>query len=98
MTKVLDFSKAQDLATPSAFERDPSLVWEFYHYRREVTCGFQSVVNIFFFLKVMLSKSPNPAHLAIAECAERLKAEGRRLRVITQVQEAVNQPDILRPS
>ena len=37
------------------------------------------------FTKVMLSKSPNPAHLAIAECAERLKAEGRRLRVITQV-------------
>ena len=33
----------------------------------------------------MLSKSPNPAHLAIAECAERLKGEGRRLRVITQV-------------
>ena len=33
----------------------------------------------------MLSKSPNPAHLAIAECAERLEAEGRRVRVITQV-------------
>merc|ERR1719260_102185 len=45
---------AQDLATPEAFSRDPSLVWEFYHYRREV----------------MLSKSPNPAHLAIAECAD----------------------------
>jgi len=60
--------QAQDLATPGAFYRDPSLVWEFYHYRREV----------------MLSKSPNPAHLAIAECAERLKGEGRRLRVITQ--------------
>jgi len=60
--------QAQDLASPEAFERDPSLVWEFYHYRREV----------------MLSKSPNPAHLAIAECAERLKAEGRRMRVITQ--------------
>ena len=70
------FLKAQDLATPGAFNRDPSLVWEFYHYRREV----------------MLSKSPNPAHLAIAECAERLKAEGRRLRVITQVKkQRVNQ-------
>merc|ERR1712109_211112 len=34
--------------------------------------------------EVMLSKSPNPAHLAIAECAERLKGEGRRLRVIAQ--------------
>lgn len=26
---------AQDLATPSAFRSNPSLVWEFYHYRRE---------------------------------------------------------------
>ena len=26
----------QDLATPGAFRKDPSLVWEFYHYRREV--------------------------------------------------------------
>jgi NAD-dependent SIR2 family protein deacetylase len=28
--------KSQDLATPGAFRRDPSLVWEFYHYRREL--------------------------------------------------------------
>lgn len=28
--------KAQDLATPSAFRSNPSLVWEFYHHRREV--------------------------------------------------------------
>ncbi|CAF3999846.1 unnamed protein product [Rotaria sp. Silwood1] len=27
---------ATDLATPSAFARSPSLVWEFYHYRREL--------------------------------------------------------------
>ncbi len=26
---------ATDLATPSAFRSNPSLVWEFYHYRRE---------------------------------------------------------------
>ena len=38
---------AQDLATPYAFRRDPSLVWEFYHYRREV----------------MREKHPNPAHI-----------------------------------
>lgn len=59
---------AQDLATPEAFSRDPSLVWEFYHYRREV----------------MLSKSPNPAHTAIAACEDRLAGEGRRVVVITQ--------------
>ena len=37
----------QDLATPEAFHVNPSLVWEFYHYRREV----------------MISKNPNPVSL-----------------------------------
>ncbi|XP_041376312.1 NAD-dependent protein deacylase sirtuin-5, mitochondrial-like isoform X2 [Gigantopelta aegis] len=60
--------KAQDLATPGAFEANPSLVWEFYHYRREV----------------MLTKEPNKAHLAIAECEKRLAAQNRRVMVITQ--------------
>lgn len=60
--------QAQDLATPEAFMRDPSLVWEFYHYRREV----------------MLSKNPNPAHAAIAEVEARFSAEGKRVVVITQ--------------
>lgn len=59
---------AQDLATPEAFARNPSLVWEFYHYRREV----------------MASKHPNPAHKAIAECEERLKPQKRDVTVITQ--------------
>jgi NAD+-dependent protein deacetylase sirtuin 5 len=26
---------AMSLATPEAFAQDPSLVWQFYHYRRE---------------------------------------------------------------
>lgn len=60
--------QAQDLATPEAFSRNPSRVWEFYHYRREV----------------MLTKNPNPAHLAIAECEERLSRQGRQVTVITQ--------------
>jgi len=59
---------APDLASPNAFARDPSLVWEFYHYRREV----------------MASKRPNAAHTAIAEFEHRLAAEGRRVAVITQ--------------
>ena len=37
-------STLQDLASPQAFRMNPSLVWEFYHYRREV----------------MRSKDPNP--------------------------------------
>ncbi|XP_007245376.3 NAD-dependent protein deacylase sirtuin-5, mitochondrial [Astyanax mexicanus] len=60
--------QAQDLATPGAFSRDPSLVWEFYHYRREV----------------MSSKEPNAAHMAIAECEARLSQQGRSVVVITQ--------------
>ncbi|CAL9695503.1 unnamed protein product [Knipowitschia caucasica] len=60
--------QAQELATPKAFSRNPSRVWEFYHYRREV----------------MLTKAPNPAHLAIAECEERLRKQGREVTVITQ--------------
>lgn len=58
----------QDLATPEAFSRTPSRVWEFYHYRREMTLG----------------KRPNAAHLAIAECEARLKKQGRSVVVITQ--------------
>uniref|UniRef100_A0A665WVF2 NAD-dependent protein deacylase sirtuin-5, mitochondrial n=3 Tax=Echeneis naucrates TaxID=173247 RepID=A0A665WVF2_ECHNA len=60
--------QAQELATPEAFSRNPSRVWEFYHYRREV----------------MLTKNPNPAHLAIAECENRLSKQGCAVTVITQ--------------
>ncbi|KAF8075820.1 DHS-like NAD/FAD-binding domain-containing protein [Lyophyllum atratum] len=41
---------AMSLATPDSFRRDPSLVWQFYHYRREAA------------LKAM----PNRAHYALA--------------------------------
>lgn len=60
--------RAPDLASPYAFAENPSLVWEFYHYRREV----------------MATKSPNQAHIAIAECEKRLKKQNRRVVVITQ--------------
>ncbi|XP_030606837.1 NAD-dependent protein deacylase sirtuin-5, mitochondrial-like isoform X1 [Archocentrus centrarchus] len=59
---------SQDLATPEAFSRDPSRVWEFYHYRREL----------------VLNKKPSAVHLAIAECEARLKKQGRSVVVITQ--------------
>ena len=60
--------QAQQLATPESFEDNPSLVWEFYSYRREV----------------MQSKNPNPAHLAIAQLEKRLKPQGRSVVVVTQ--------------
>ncbi|GIY53293.1 NAD-dependent protein deacylase sirtuin-5, mitochondrial, partial [Caerostris darwini] len=57
-----------DIATPGAFLANPSLVWEFYSYRRDL----------------VLSKKPNPAHHALAKAEEKLASEGRRLVVITQ--------------
>ncbi|KII84790.1 hypothetical protein PLICRDRAFT_94934 [Plicaturopsis crispa FD-325 SS-3] len=50
--------KKQDpkkLATLDAFKRDPSLVWQFYHYRRELC----------------LRAQPNAAHRALAELSIR---------------------------
>ena len=43
--------KPEDLATPSAFERNPKLVWEWYEFRR----------------KKIQSVKPNLAHLALAQ-------------------------------
>ena len=42
--------RAEDLATPAAFRRDPGLVWEWYDWRRRLIATCQ----------------PNPAHHAIA--------------------------------
>ncbi|KAF4516221.1 hypothetical protein B566_EDAN000461 [Ephemera danica] len=48
--------RAEDLATPEAFERDPGLVWEWYNWRREL----------------IATKQPNEAHLAIAALESRI--------------------------
>lgn len=45
--------RAEDLATPQAFRRDPRLVWEWYAWRRALIADC----------------APNPAHLALAELA-----------------------------
>ncbi|MHA2168064.1 MAG: Sir2 family NAD-dependent protein deacetylase, partial [Candidatus Hodarchaeales archaeon] len=42
---------AQDLATSSAFSRNPSLVWEWYHWR----------------INLIQKAQPNRAHLLLAE-------------------------------
>ncbi|MEK7762122.1 MAG: Sir2 family NAD-dependent protein deacetylase, partial [Nitrospirota bacterium] len=47
--------RAEDLATPEAFERDPQLVWEWYNWRREL----------------IATKQPNPAHIALVELEHR---------------------------
>jgi NAD-dependent deacetylase len=49
--------RAEDLATPDAFARDPRLVWEWYNWRREL----------------IASKVPNPAHQALADLEGRVE-------------------------
>jgi NAD-dependent deacetylase len=56
--------RAEDLATPEAFTRDPRLVWDWYNWRREV----------------IATKSPNPAHYALADLEQRVD----RFWLITQ--------------
>ncbi|CAF1451623.1 unnamed protein product [Adineta steineri] len=60
--------QATDLATPEAFERSPSLVWEFYQYRREL----------------MRTKEPNKGHFALAEAEKRFESEEKRFVLVTQ--------------
>ncbi|MEW5914089.1 MAG: NAD-dependent deacylase [Thermodesulfobacteriota bacterium] len=47
--------RAEDLATPQAFSRDPALVWRWYNWRRGLMAQCQ----------------PNPAHLALVELENR---------------------------
>jgi NAD-dependent deacetylase len=49
--------RAEDLASPSAFARDPRLVWEWYNWRREL----------------IAAKRPNAAHVALAELERRVE-------------------------
>ena len=60
--------RAEDLATPQAFERDPHLVWEWYNWRREL----------------IATKRPNAAHAALVELERRLESRRGTFRLITQ--------------
>lgn len=60
--------RAEDLATPQAFDRDPHLVWEWYNWRREL----------------IATKHPNAAHDALVELERRLETRTGRFRLITQ--------------
>jgi len=50
--------RPEQLATPQAFEKDPELVWDWYHWRRNT----------------VREASPNPAHYAIAELERKIPA------------------------
>ncbi|KAM0737350.1 NAD-dependent protein deacylase [Formica fusca] len=60
--------QAPSLATPEAFTANPSLVWEFYEYRRQLVSKVK----------------PNKAHEAVAEFQKRKIAEGKNVSIVTQ--------------
>eukprot|EP00755_Sulcionema_specki_P035026 Sspe_Gene.104110::Locus_79995_Transcript_1_1_Confidence_1.000_Length_1407::g.104110::m.104110/K11415/SIRT5, SIR2L5; NAD-dependent deacetylase sirtuin 5 len=66
---------AMDLVTPEAFEKDPALVWQFHHNRREVAGRCL----------------PNPGHFALAELEERLVGEGKDFTLLTQNVDGLHQ-------
>lgn len=51
--------RAEDLATPGAFARDPVLVWEWYEWRRGLVAGCE----------------PNPAHYAVTCLEEQARGD-----------------------
>jgi len=60
--------RAEELATPQAFARDPRLVWEWYDWRR----GLIAAVR------------PNPGHHALARLERDAERRGGRFTLITQ--------------
>lgn len=60
--------RAEDLATPTAFERDPKLVWSWYQWRRQL----------------VHEKKPNPAHLALAEWQQAADKNKQNVTLVTQ--------------
>lgn len=60
--------RAEDLATPTAFVRDPKLVWSWYQWRRQL----------------VHDKAPNPAHYALAKWQQMSKANHQSVTLITQ--------------
>lgn len=59
---------AEDLATPDAFARDPKLVWSWYQWRRQLVAD----------------KTPNPAHIALAQWQQHAANNHQQLTLITQ--------------
>lgn len=60
--------RVEDVATPQAFARNPQLVQGFYNARR----------------RQLAEVRPNAAHHALADCARRMRGEGRRMWLVTQ--------------
>lgn len=60
--------RAEEVATPEAWARDPEMVWRFYQLRRAL----------------LREVEPNPAHLALARLETELEAAGHSFTLISQ--------------
>ncbi|XP_012277752.1 NAD-dependent protein deacylase sirtuin-5, mitochondrial isoform X2 [Orussus abietinus] len=67
--------RAESLATPEAFAANPSLVWQFYEYRRDLVSKVK----------------PNKAHEALAAFEDRFLREGKKITVLTQNVDGLHQ-------
>lgn len=71
--------KAEDLATPEAFERDPVTVWEWYAYRRELVADAQ----------------PNAGHIALATMAKHAPQLTLVTQNVDSLHQKAGSPDVL---
>ncbi len=72
--------RAEELATPEAFRRNPCLVWEFYAWRRERVAGCR----------------PNPAHEVLARWSRRLPGFTLVTQNVDGLHEAAGTRELLR--
>jgi NAD-dependent deacetylase len=72
--------RPEDLATPSAFERDPTLVWEWYDWRRQLVARCR----------------PSAAHRVLAAWAEGLPAFTLITQNVDGLHEAAGSTSVLR--
>ncbi|CAI5982717.1 unnamed protein product [Closterium sp. NIES-64] len=84
---------ATELATPQAFAADPSLVWEFYHYRRccppaayhHYSHFLPSATTAGSCLKSVVARcTPNAGHEALVQLEFRCQREGKAFTLLTQ--------------
>ncbi|MGM8898877.1 MULTISPECIES: SIR2 family NAD-dependent protein deacylase [unclassified Psychrobacter] len=67
-TGLWEHYRAEDLASPTAFARDPHLVWSWYQWRRQL----------------VHDKKPNPAHYALAQWQQDAKNHKQHFTLVTQ--------------
>ena len=72
--------RAEDLATPEAFERDPLLVWQWYDWRRQQ----------------LAARVPNPAHEVIAAWQQRLPSVTLITQNVDGLHEAAGSTGLIR--